>query len=53
MRLPAGGAVILPAPPNVAVDIQGKGCGSVPKIALHRLDIIPILKEEDSERVLQ
>ena len=26
---------------------------SKPKIVLHRLDIVPILKGEDSERVLQ
>ena len=38
---------------NVAVDIQGKGCGSVSKIALHGLDIIPILKGEDGERVTE
>ena len=36
---------------NVAADIQGKGCGSVPKIALHGLDIVPILKGEDGECV--
>ncbi len=36
---------------HVTVYVEGKGCGSMSQVHLHRLDIVPILQGKDCKAI--